>query len=196
MELDDKNRLADKWLDAAMKQYSHSEPDFGLEERVLRRLRAAPEKSARLQPWSWWATAAVVPIVLVTLLVRKPNHAPGTVIDHPPASTVMEDHAPKNTKVQAANPKSGVIAASSKHLVPKTPPLRTTIIATTPKLEQFPSPEPLSEQEKILIDYANNFGREAVLLARAQTELLKREALEQKRTLSKNEITQQQGEPE
>ena len=186
MELDDKNRLADRWLDAAMKQYSHSEPGFGLEERVLRRLRAAPEKSTRVQPWLWGLTAAAALVVLATLLVRNPNHVPRTAIGNSPIATLTEDHGPRNTEVRA-------VTASSKPLAHKTPSLHN--IAATPKLEQFPSPAPLSEQEKLLIDYANNFRREAVLLARAQTELRKREALEQEGSLSKTE-TKQQGEPE
>ena len=41
---------------------------------------------------------------------------------------------------------------------------------TTPRLDQFPSPRPLSEQEQMLARYVREFPQEAVLVARAQTE--------------------------
>jgi len=50
--------------------------------------------------------------------------------------------------------------------------------AATVRQEQFPSPEPLSPQEQMLARYVEQFPREAVLLARAQTELFQREASE------------------
>lgn len=59
MELNDRNRIADEWLEAAMRQSSHAEPHSGLEDRVLRRLRAVPGKTSRLQLWALWATAAL-----------------------------------------------------------------------------------------------------------------------------------------
>ena len=41
--------------------------------------------------------------------------------------------------------------------------------------EQFPSPQPLSEQEELLARYIERFPHEAVLMARAQTQLMKEE---------------------
>ena len=49
--------------------------------------------------------------------------------------------------------------------------------AATPRLEQFPSPQPLSEQERILADYVTQFRREAVLGAEAQRRLERQDAL-------------------
>jgi hypothetical protein len=46
------------------------------------------------------------------------------------------------------------------------------------KRAQFPSPVPLSEQEKILARYVRDFPESAVLLAGAQTELRKAEEME------------------
>jgi hypothetical protein len=191
MELNDKNRIADEWLEAAMRQSSHAEPDSGLEDRVLRRLRAVPEKTSRWQLWAPWATAAVALIAAMALLVRKPNDVPHAVIDRSPARALTEDHASNNILARTMGRKASAVAVSSnsKQSSPKLQSPRTTASAAAPKREQFPSPEPLSEQEKILIDYARNFGREAMLIARAQTELLNREALEQKESLSKNGVT-------
>lgn len=46
------------------------------------------------------------------------------------------------------------------------------------KQEQFPSPAPLSEQEVLLARYVRNLGDKAVLMARAQTELRRRDEAE------------------
>lgn len=39
-----------------------------------------------------------------------------------------------------------------------------------PKLDQFPTPRPLSEQEKLLVRYVHEFPEEALLIAKAQAE--------------------------
>ncbi len=198
MRLDDKNRLADKWLDAAIEQYGRAEPDSGLEDRVLRRLCTVPDKRVRWQGWAVRATAAVALILLTVLLVRKPNQKSAAVFEHVPAFGLREDNGSKNDRARTTAPQSFPVAVLSNARVPPLNRHASHRIAAPPKLEQFPSPAPLSEQEKILIDYARNFGNEAVLVARAQTELFNREVLEQEAS-SNNEITtdpQQPGEPE
>jgi hypothetical protein len=48
-----------------------------------------------------------------------------------------------------------------------------------PKLDQFPSPQPLSEQEKLLASYVAVYPKQAALLAKLRTEELERERIEQ-----------------
>ena len=48
-----------------------------------------------------------------------------------------------------------------------------------PKLDQFPSPQPLSEQEKLLASYVAVYPKQAAVLARLRTEELERERIEQ-----------------
>ena len=52
-------------------------------------------------------------------------------------------------------------------------------MARAPKLEQFPSPQPLSEQEKLLQNYVAENPEQAVLLARARTEALRQDQFEE-----------------
>jgi len=42
-----------------------------------------------------------------------------------------------------------------------------------PKLDQFPSPHPLSEQEEMLACYVAQFNDEAVIVARVRTEAMR-----------------------
>ena len=46
-------------------------------------------------------------------------------------------------------------------------------MAAVPKADQFPSPLPLSEQEQMLARYVAKHRDRAVLMARAQTELIR-----------------------
>jgi hypothetical protein len=54
-------------------------------------------------------------------------------------------------------------------------------VAGTPKLDLFPSPHPLSKQEKILASYIAQFRDEAVMVARARTEALRKDREEEMR---------------
>ena len=47
-----------------------------------------------------------------------------------------------------------------------------------PRLEQFPSPRPLSEQEQILANYVTQFHDKAILMARAQTKFREQQEME------------------
>jgi hypothetical protein len=55
------------------------------------------------------------------------------------------------------------------------------VAEANPKLDVFPSPRPLSEQERILESYVNQFRQEAVLIARARSELEIRDQQEEMR---------------
>jgi len=69
-------------------------------------------------------------------------------------------------------------------------PPRTTIIdVNSPKLEQFPSPQPLSEQERILANYVGKYPEHATLIARARSEALQRDQLEEMKLSSVEDST-------
>jgi hypothetical protein len=46
----------------------------------------------------------------------------------------------------------------------------TVIASAQPKLDHFPSPRPLSQEELLLVRYAQEFPQEAVMMAKAQAE--------------------------
>ena len=61
------------------------------------------------------------------------------------------------------------------HIAPTSRPHRRErrVVAAVLRLEHFPSPQPLSEQEELLARYIEQYPHEAVVVARAQTELMK-----------------------
>jgi hypothetical protein len=63
-------------------------------------------------------------------------------------------------------------------------------------LEQFPTPTPLSDQEKLLARYVQEFPQRAALIARAQTQLRKRDEFEMAAPWPKNTDSNGSEQPE
>jgi hypothetical protein len=179
MEPKDHDKIAGRWLDAALKQYSNAEPRVGLEGRVSASLRAERESAAKRRNW-WPALAAAVAILVVgatIFLVRGRDGARQGVL--------ARYDAPTGTKTSGALSSVRTPALVTASIVPRPRRLvhaarstRAMETATEPRLAQFPSPQPLSEQEEILANYVAQFQQEAVLVARARTELLERDLAE------------------
>jgi hypothetical protein len=171
----------DRMLDAALAEYSATEPRAGLEERVLANLRA---ERARIPDRAWWrwgpagALTAVVLVVALALALRSGKPSPPQIVQHP------------STIEQSPNvPQMSIVAKDGHPAVqPMIRPTRTegghraaAVAEANPKLDVFPSPRPLSEQERILESYVNQFRQEAVLIARARSELEIRDQQEEMR---------------
>jgi len=172
----------DSRIEAALKEYGAAEPRFGLEERILANLRT---ESARSVGWNWrnWtaiaalAIAMVLVVIVLTWNLGKPTAA--TVAHH--LSTALPKVAgtqvPSNSKSSNEIPTSPVRKkrfGSAAHR-------GETEHAAAPKLDVFPSPLPLSEQEKMLASYVAKYPKEAALVAEARTEALQREVEEETR---------------
>lgn len=161
-----KNDGLDRALDTALAKYSAVEPRVGLEDRILANLRtAAPPR--RPPWWRWGLAAATLAVVLIgialSLHIQKP--APPRIATHVPATTP----APHDSTIALGHRNANPAPPRTRHLRPR------ETAAANPKLETFPSPQPLSEQEKILAAYVSQFHDEAVLIARVRTEASKQE---------------------
>jgi len=166
----------DQELDAALFQYAAMEPRAGLEERVLANLAAQREHVVARVWWRWPAVAAAVVVIVVaaSLLWKSGRPTPSTTAHH--SSTAVEgSHQPT---VQAADLGGGkpirpAHPASSKRPISRRGADPRAAVVAEPRLEQFPSPQPLSEQEKLLVRYVKEFPQEAVTIAMAQAEFEK-----------------------
>ena len=121
----------DRILDGALSGYSDATPLAGLEQRVLNRIGIA-ERNRR---WSHYFQVAVVlaalsSLVFVALSLRTPKTAPPVIaaVERPiPAVRQWQPvHAPVRTK---------------------RPPRRNVL----PKQDQFPSPAPMTSEERSLL---------------------------------------------
>jgi hypothetical protein len=174
----------DRALDSALAKYAASEPRAGLEDRVLANLRA---ERARVPDRAWWrwsfASVAAVLVIGAVLAWRtaKPSHP--VLVNRPAETQPAPTRAP-----QTAN-------ATAEAVPARVPPMRkqsrrpiSAKLAANPKLDVFPSPRPLSEEELALAQYVRNFPNDAKLVAQAQ-EASEREALARMQTLA-NESTE------
>ena len=182
-EYKDRERLADRWLDAVLKQYGETQPRIGLEGRVLANLRVESERLAKRRNWRH-VLAAVTAIMLVSgtiVFMRSPDIRKQVVAKHEVPGVTHASGAPLSDHTIADR-----AAAKGRRPVDQRPPksaqasrpARTLETASEPRLEQFPSPQPLSEQEVALASYVARFPHEAVVVARTQTEIRKQDELE------------------
>jgi hypothetical protein len=168
----------DRILDASLAKYAAIEPRTGLEERVLATLRA---ERARLPDRAWWrwsvlAAVAMMVIGVAILAWRSGGPSHPVVADHP--SSITEGQAePRAQIVLSPTPvQKAKVRRSHAPVVSRSQPnLRL------PKLEQFPSPQLLSEQEKLLLAYVAEDPERAALIARARNEARLQDQLEEMR---------------
>lgn len=138
----------DRVIDSALATYAGA--DAGLERRTLARIGAAPAPAHRLR-WMAWAavlTAAACLLLFMVLTHGKPAHAPGeSAFNLPPSQ-----QAPKETArvaPQAAQPQSRL----PHHGLPENA-AGSSVAAALPKQQVFPTPRPLSPQERALAEFA------------------------------------------
>lgn len=174
--------VLDRELDAALAKYAAVKPRPGLEERILANLLSQQSHAVDRAWWKWGLAGALAAVVFVAaVLAWSPSKpSPPQIVQYP-------------SKIeQSPNPPHLPVVSKDAHpaLQHATRPTRTAggrrahpaaVAEANPKLDVFPSPRPLSEQEKILESYVNQFRQEAVFIARARSELEIRDQQEEMR---------------
>jgi hypothetical protein len=159
----EKEKYLDELLDSALSAYSEVEPRSGLETRILARVREAGSPVVQgPRSWRWWwtgAAAAVAVLLGVFLFVRYSVIQPAM------------DHVGQNTQpapeVTPRTPDTAPVI-SAKNPSPrrgKRIPRQAETVALNPEPRQtlFPTPTPLSEQEKLLLSYYARTPREELI---------------------------------
>jgi hypothetical protein len=139
------NDELDRRIDNALAGYAGAEPLAGIEERVVRRVRVASRRRA----FGWAAAIAVAAgLVAAVIVVRAPQHA------------MPKSHDVARVVVQA--PDWPVPAAEKPRIITKRRvKLRVARREPLPKLEQFPTPVPLTAEERALIAFVTRYPKEA-----------------------------------
>jgi len=152
----------DRVLDAALAEYSTVEPRAGLEDRILANLRAAV-RPQRPSLWRWGLAATALTVILIGIALSLRFEEPAL----PPGISIR-------TALPISISHGLAIELARRHAIPARPrvqhPRPPETEAANPKLDQFPSPEPLSAEEIALAQYVKNFPKEAQLVAQAQEE--------------------------
>src|SRR6202165_896772 len=174
----------DRELDAALARYGAAEPRARLVRRVLTNLEAGREKIAS-RTWCRWpvtvALAAAVTIsVGVSLTWRSAKTSPVVSVDRRP--TRVQSGGQDGPRLAGNVRNSPPLIASARRNQTNRARRRQPTVAAGPKLEQFPSPQPMSEQEKILARYIAQYPEHAALIAEARTEALRKDRREEEET--------------
>jgi hypothetical protein len=177
------NDALDHELDAALAKYAAVEPRAGLEERVLAHLQSEREHAPRHAWWHWSVVSAGVAITAMAVLMmawlwRTNVRQTPAVAHQPPRSAPTSVSSGQASSREDVDNRSSARKSAPSLTMGRPHPVAVAI--APPKLPQFPSPLPLSEQEKILASYVNAYPERAVLLARARTEALRQDQIEER----------------
>ena len=209
--MQDKNSEGDRELNAALATYAAVEPRVGLEQRVLANLRAVQRPDA---PLGWQLRSAHTALALAVLVavvsagwwIRSKTFNPSTSSGRTSREDLSNDagravsaqsdigkpaleRGHLQERVQSTRHATDAVA---NHLAAQQLPQTETASEAAPKLERFPAPEPLSEQEKLLVRFVEDAPHEAALVAEARAEQLRREDEEMKEFVGGVERVQQE----
>lgn len=164
----------DRILDAVLPKYASAEPRPGLEDRILANVRANTVLTAHYAWWHWGLAAALAATLLaLAISLRSPKPHPSDA-----HRTAPVQPSPSTIEARKLNPDAGLIQPQNLIPIAKTsamPIRRKARVPKNPKLDQFPSPHPLSEQEQMLALYVAQFNDQAVIVARVRTQALQLE---------------------
>jgi hypothetical protein len=162
MNPEERDQFADQLLNRTLGRYSAAEPAPGLEERLLAKLAsAAPKPKPVVQRWAWMAAAAAM--LLATVAVTTLWHRP----DAKPVSQLPGTSAAPATLNQESAPTPRIAAVAVDSSIPPHRPAVAMRVAA-PHLEQFPTPAPLSEQDRLLVSYVNRTPQPELLATNAR----------------------------
>jgi len=144
MHDDNRDQFLDQLLEASLKQYRGEEPRPGLETRILAGIRTRERAAWRI--WLGWAVAVSTGILAIVALALHFARAP---VRQPTPSASL----PQSPMSGSADPRFwGPRLVHRPKEKPRTP--NPGVRATKPaRPEQFPTPLPLTEQEKLLFAY-------------------------------------------
>jgi hypothetical protein len=168
----------DQAIHAALARSLSVEPRPGLEDRVLAHLHSRQNPGQRAS-WGWGFAVVftVLTLVLAGVTWKEPKTRMVSTTDSPPSRTLTLALHPDAASGVSRN-------GAHKRRSPKALRGRPTAEKPLPKLDQFPSSRPLSEQEKILAYYVHADPEQAALLAVARMNALRQEIEERSQMLA------------
>src|SRR5713226_790174 len=162
MDSGDRNKL-EQWLERKLRKYGTAEPRSGLESRVLANLAVKAKRSGVRSAWPWLLAGASAAALFISIWLgvvhlgsRKSQNITNPVISR------AQGHHPSQTAPSTPTERQ----VTRRQPIKRAHAIAVAELASEPRLNQFPSPRPLSEQELLFANYAERFPQEAVLIAR------------------------------
>lgn len=165
--MDDKERsqFVDDLLEASLSRYSSVRPRPGLEERVLAHSRAAQDRRARLL----WAGCLVVGAAAAMITVGVLNFNHRQAIPTTPKSGEVGKTLPAipHRLIAAPPARARLPLAASTRQTRQANPTSATLES---RLPMFPSPSPMTDQEKLLVQYVHTTPAEVLSATPSESE--------------------------
>jgi hypothetical protein len=151
----------DLLIDSALVTYADPGPDSGLEDRLLATLSTVRTETSRVRTrwrrrWLPWAVA--LPIAAGLLLFwlsprrEKPRQTSEPQQAREGAPTAIAPHVNSSSEVRPRLPhRSEVPHKPAVRVAQPALPVQTAQAASLPKLDVFPTPQPLTEEERALV---------------------------------------------
>jgi hypothetical protein len=158
----DRDRF-DDLLDSALHQYVKVEPRAGLEGRVLANLAANAGRTRARSLWAWAVAGACAMVLVVAMWVGIGHRRPNT-----PAVAVQPNVTVKSVEKRAVLTPELTTPATKRARPRRASPPVIVAKAAEPRLEQFPSLRPLTQQELVIAEYVQQFPEEAKLMMQEQ----------------------------
>jgi len=130
----------DQLIDTALAGYSDAEPLAGLDQRVLERVRLV-EAGRRKRVW-WGLAVAVAAVAAVVIVSVAPNQRPRQLMGQ--AFQPAAGHPPGEP---AESPRRAERLAPQRHRKPAA----HNAARILPKHDRFPTPAPLTAEERALV---------------------------------------------
>lgn len=157
----EKDKRMDEMMDSLLANYSSAEPRLGLETRILANLREAG-KEATHGWWNFkwlWAGMVTAAIIVAAMMINGRHRIA------PPANVVVRTSQP--APQEGIQPHAPAVRNEAVRISPRKPlaPTRpqNAALALNERPAVFPTPTPLSEQEKLLLSYLAGTPREEVI---------------------------------
>ena len=163
----DNEKQLDQLLDSLLSRYSDAQPRPGLETRILATVRAQAgeqKRSGWRQIWIWAGAAAAIAIVTAIMMM---NHSARRIPDTPTIA-----NTPQPTVMPPKNPPAEHQRVAERPLQPRRPQrapqqqVRPVMVAQSHEAvrqEVFPTPAPLSDQERMLLGYLAGTPRQEII---------------------------------
>lgn len=158
----DKRMQIDDMLDSLLANYSSTEPRPALETRILAKLRDAEEKKASQGWWNFkwlWAGMVTAAIIVAAVLISGRHQIA------PPTNVIVKTSPAPQPEIQAQAPSARQETARIHRRKPSTVPAaqRNATLALSERPAIFPTPVPLSEQERLMFAYLENTPQEIIV---------------------------------
>lgn len=158
MEKQSHNQFIEELLDAGLARYSNVTPRPGLEERLLATARSEQERRSWFVWAGWLAAGAVAALIVVG--VFNVTHRPTRPAPPPPVATGQT--APQTVASVPPVAPAGESRPSRRVALERVPRTATQTARQETRLEVFPSPQPLTDEEKLLVQYVRQTPAEVL----------------------------------